>query len=197
MTDTQSKLAEIMSEARNGADNRRHRRVRLPLPVRYMLPDKSEHTGKIVNIGASGALVKSHPSATCGDEILIYIRQLGRFEATVVRVERDGFAVRFKPKRNREFRTADSLTWLFNDGEKYLNRRRAQRIRQDKPATAILEDGTEMPCRILDISVTGASVKLDPKPPVGKELVIGRMPARIVRHHNDGIGVEFIKPTAQ
>ena len=46
--------------------------------------------------------------------------------------------------------------------------------------------------------MSGASVATDARP-IGPEVQIGKLQARVVRHHADGIGVEFLdiqKPEA-
>lgn len=184
-------LSNIIADAMQGEDSRKYRRIALPAKARFLLPDGTEQPGRIINISAGGAFVRARPGTTKGDRILLYIHKLGRFEANAVRIERGGFAVSFIGKKRRFKRTADTLIWLLNDGERALNRRGAERVHQDKPATAILAGGERKPCRILDISVTGASVSLEPKPSVGEPITIGRMKGFVVRHHETGFGVEF------
>ena len=193
MTEVHDKLADIITDAVQGEDSRKHRRVLLPAPVRYRLPDGSEQPGRIMNISAGGAFIRARPGTAVADHLILYIHKLGRFEADVVRIERNGFAVTFTSKKKRLKRTADTLIWLINGGDRELNRRGAARIRQDKPATLILSDGSQKPCRVIDISVTGASVGIDPKPPVGESITLGRMRGTVVRHHDEGVGVEFAK----
>ena len=45
---------------------------------------------------------------------------------------------------------------------------------------------------LLDLSLTGVSVRSEVKPPVGEHILIGTRAGRVARHHNDGIGVEFL-----
>ena len=48
-----------------------------------------------------------------------------------------------------------------------------------------------MPCRIIDMSLGGAQVAVEIRPPIGTEVSIGRMSGRIVRHTEEGIGIQF------
>lgn len=192
MAELHSKLADIVAEAVKVADNRAHRRVTVPLRVRYLLPDQTEYGGRILNISVGGALIEARPGATQGDKVILYIDELGRFDAEVLRIERDGFACRFIDRRARQKRIADTLTWLLNGGDKLLNRRSAKRIRQEKTATAYFKDGTQQPCIIVDVSTSGASLQIDPKPVIGSQFQIGQMMVRVVRHHDEGVGAEFI-----
>jgi PilZ domain-containing protein len=189
-----SSLKTLVDEAVRTADRRRTRRVVMPLKIRYLTKTREEHRGRILNISACGALVRALPGTSYGDRLIIYIDKLGRFSGEVVRIERDGFAIKFDTRKKRTCRTADTLTWLINGGENDFNRRRAQRIRQNKSAVAILPDGSQRPCKILDISMTGASLLITPKPVIGTQLKVGRMRAEVMRHHDKGIGVQFLQP---
>jgi PilZ domain len=52
--------------------------------------------------------------------------------------------------------------------------------------------GEQIRCEVLDLSLTGVSVRAEQKPPVGEHILIGHRAGRVVRHHGDGIGVEFL-----
>ncbi|MBV9045106.1 MAG: hypothetical protein JO348_05225, partial [Alphaproteobacteria bacterium] len=43
-----------------------------------------------------------------------------------------------------------------------------------------------------DLSPTGVSVKTALKPPVGEFVLIGRLAGRVARHHEHGIGIQFV-----
>ncbi|MCI5043596.1 MAG: PilZ domain-containing protein [Aquisalinus sp.] len=179
--------------ARVSDDRRKHRRVHLPLPVKFILPDNIEHTGQIMNISAGDALIETKASTEIGTKVLIYVKQLGRLECTIIRTEETGFAVKFDAQRAKVRRITDTLIWLFNDAGEYFNRRRADRIRQDKPVTAHLSDGSQVPCKVIDISVTGASIEINPPPAVNSIVNIGKMKGRVIRHHQSGVGIEFVQ----
>jgi hypothetical protein len=55
----------------------------------------------------------------------------------------------------------------------------------------ILPNGDVHDCRVIDVSLSGASVASGVKPPVDTEIVLGRMRGRVVRHHELGIGIQF------
>ncbi|WP_306249675.1 PilZ domain-containing protein [Parvularcula sp. IMCC14364] len=189
-----SEIADTVETPSDGHDKRRHRRIDLPLPVRFMLPDGAEHQGRTINISAGGALIETGGvPAREGSPLLMYIGQLGRIEGKVIRVDEARFAVAFDAKRQRLRRVADTLVWLHNNTGQNLNRRQAQRIQRDKPALARFDNGQEAPCLVLDISITGASIKVSPLPEIGTQIGIGKMLGRVVRHHPEGVGVEFIQ----
>ncbi len=172
-------------------ENRRHRRAPLPLAVRYLAANGEEGEGRLTNVSAGGARIAGASAAAVGDVLILYVEKLGRFDACVVRREEDGFAVRFSHKAARAKRLCDTLTFLVNSAGDGIEKRGARRFPQDEPARMVLPDGSIIDCRILDISTTGASVGVKPRPGVGTHLRVGRMQARVVRHHEDGIGVVF------
>ena len=80
-----------------------------------------------------------------------------------------------------------------NDGDEEDQRRHARYQPSDSASQLILPDGRNYPCEILDISVSGASVKVDVSPSIGTYVMLGKMRGRITRLHAEGIGIEFLK----
>jgi hypothetical protein len=54
-------------------------------------------------------------------------------------------------------------------------------------------NGEEVRCDVLDISLQGVSLKSDSRPPIGEVINLGRTWGRIVRHHADGIAIQFLE----
>ena len=44
----------------------------------------------------------------------------------------------------------------------------------------------------MDISASGVSLKTDVRPAIGEFVLIAQMAGRIARHHEQGIGIEFV-----
>jgi len=61
-----------------------------------------------------------------------------------------------------------------------------------KPVRIEMPDGELYERNILDVSISGASIQMEMRPVIGARLVVGRLPAKVVRHHDRGIGVEFL-----
>jgi hypothetical protein len=57
----------------------------------------------------------------------------------------------------------------------------------------ILPDGSVHNCRVIDVSLSGASVACAVKPPIGTQVVLGRMRGRVVRHHEQGLALQFVE----
>ena len=57
--------------------------------------------------------------------------------------------------------------------------------------TLQLPDGRRYPCRIIDLSLSGAAVEIEVKPAIGAQVMLGTMRGQVVRHFEDGIAIEF------
>lgn len=172
-------------------DRRRHLRANLPLKASFLNDHGVEQACLVVNISAGGALVRTKNPPPFGKTVVLYVDQLGRFEGRVIRSGSASFAVSYEKRRERTARTADDLTELVNKGRRSRDRRSGPRIRQNAPAVVHFEDGRTEQCAILDISLTGASIEISPRPPLGTHLILGRMTAKVVRRHEKGVGVVF------
>ena len=102
--------------------------------------------------------------------------------------------------QHRREKLAAQLTWLINrEHFPGLEERRHERIVPKKSTSSLKIGESTTPCQVLDVSFSGASIGTDIRPPIGTELRLGRLRARVVRHHNQGIGLQFIDiqaPTA-
>ncbi|MFQ5564186.1 MAG: PilZ domain-containing protein [Parvularculaceae bacterium] len=179
---------------REDADRRRHIRIEVPLKARFLSSDGKEHACLVANISAGGALLRTKHAPAEGERVVIYIDSVGRFEANVVRAGKHAFAVAYCGRREKYARTADTLIEVVNRGKRQADRRITPRVRRDEPALVTLESGEQKNCAILDISLTGASIEIDPQPDLGSSLVLGRMTAKVVRSHETGVGVIFTGP---
>ena len=57
-------------------------------------------------------------------------------------------------------------------------------------------NGRELLVKLVDVSLSGAAVKCDVKPPIGTIVTLGRTRARVVRHFDGGVATEFTRPMA-
>ena len=173
-------------------DKRRHRRVELILKARFMLPDQSEHDASLLNISAGGVALKTEIRPEHGANVIVYVQDLGRLEGTVVRMLDEGFAIAFTSGARHRDRLVDKLTAKLNpDAIASSDDRIHSRIEGAGLAHLIFADGHETLCRVLDMSFGGVSLAVEEKPRLGEPIMVGRMQGRVVRHHEQGIGVAF------
>jgi hypothetical protein len=55
-----------------------------------------------------------------------------------------------------------------------------------------LEDGTKMTCRIIDMSLSGAAIAAEHRPPLKSLVMLGAVQSRVVRNLEEGFAIEFI-----
>jgi hypothetical protein len=175
-------------------ERRRHARVDMPIKARFLGADGEERPCIVTNVSAGGALLRAARPPQEGEDVVLYIDDVGRFEGRVVRSVAQEFAVDYRGRRAKSKRTADALTVILHNRAAGPDRRSAPRIKTDARAVVRLEDGEMAPCSILDISLTGASIEIDPRPPLGSIITLGKMQAKVVRRHEKGVGVVFSGP---
>ena len=176
-------------------DRRKHLRVQIPLKARFLNDAGEEHPCLVIDVSAGGALLRTKNPPAFGKKVVLYVDRLGRFEGRVIRSGGNSFAINYEKKREKSARTADDITEVLHKGRRSLDRRQTPRIRQDEPALVHFEDGRTEECAILDISLTGASIEVTPRPPLGMRLILGRMTAKVIRRHETGVGVVFTGAT--
>lgn len=175
-------------------ERRRHARVDMPLKARFLGGDGEERPCLVTNVSAGGALLRATAPPREGETVVLYIDEVGRFEGKVIRSAGNEFAVDYRSRRSKNRRTADTLTVMMHNRAVGNDRRTAPRIKTEARAVVRLENGEMQPCSILDISLTGASIEIDPRPPLGAVITLGKMTAKVVRRHEKGVGVVFSGP---
>jgi PilZ domain len=175
-------------------DRRRHKRYAVPLLGRFMRANKQEHACRLNDISVGGAAMMSPAAVEIGEHIIAYFDHLGRLEGSVVRTFDGGFAIKILATQHRREKLAAQITWVINQKELDESaQRRHERFRTtNKTSNLKLPDGVIAQVRVIDISMSGASVGTEARPPVGSEVVLGKLRARVARHHSEGLGLEFL-----
>jgi hypothetical protein len=180
--------------AKAGAERRRFRRVRVDLPGRLFIPaDNHEARCTVTDLSPGGAAIACETVPEAGTAVVLYVDNFGRFEGTVVRRDGAGFGVAFVCTPSKRERVAEQLILFLNKtlvDDSVL--RRHERSSQKGFAKFTRADGQIVQCEVMDISVGGVSLKTDVKPPLGEFVLIAQIAGRVVRHHEDGIGIQFV-----
>ena len=81
------------------------------------------------------------------------------------------------------------------DGELQVSddeRRTSRRTTVDRGVTRMTVDsGPSFVCKVRDLSVGGAAVEINIRPPIGQKVMLGRTEGRVVRHTSSGLAIEF------
>jgi PilZ domain len=181
-------------EAVLGGDLRKHRRLPLSLAGRFMRADRSEYTCRLKNVSVGGAAVITADTPDVGERIVAYFDHLGGVEGVVARITQDGFAFVFKVTEHKREKLAAQITWLINkdDFPGAANRIYERSGTRGRRTTLRVEEGVIIDVELLDLSASGASIGTPARPPIGSFVVAGKTRAIVRRHHEHGIGLQFL-----
>jgi hypothetical protein len=186
-----SATAEVHAQT---ADTRRPA-VKQTLFGRFMLPDMSEHACQVLDINLDGAVFLTATPVPPGLAIVAYLEEVGRIEATSADRVDGGFRVTFNLTGARRDRFETRLNWLVQkeSGGAIEDRRHARYEPRERQSQITMPDGREYVCEVMDISLSGAAIKVDVMPSLGTYLLLGKMRGRVVRYLENGIAIEFVK----
>ena len=104
-----------------------------------------------------------------------------------------GFLMMINATDRKREKLAAQLTWIANKHELGLpeDRRHDRLTPRNTRSEITLDDGRRYPCRLLDLSLSGAAVDIETRPSIGTPLRLGNMRGRVVRHFMEGVAIEF------
>lgn len=172
----------------------RFQRVKVSVLGRYMLSDRREFPCQVLEMSPGDAMVVAPVPGTVTEKVIAYLDHLGRVEGAVTELVDGGFMMEIIASNRKRDKMAAQLTWLANKDILNLPEdRRHERVVPDiRHSTVVLDDGRRYNCKIIDISLSGAAIELAVRPAMGTPVTLGRMRARVIRHFQDGVAVEFI-----
>jgi uncharacterized protein YlzI (FlbEa/FlbD family) len=184
--------AAIRKQAR-AADKRRHQRVKVTVDGRYMLESRKEFPCQTIDMSPGGVAVSAPMHGSIGERVVIYLDQIGRIEGKIARLLPNGFAVALSATVRKRDKLAAQLTWLANRSILGLPEdRKHDRIQPRIPRTVItLTDGRKVVARLIDASTSGAGLSTELDLAMGQRIVVGKLPATVVRKFEGGFAVEF------
>jgi hypothetical protein len=174
-------------------DRRRFQRVKVNLLGRFMLEDRLEYPCQTVDMSPGSLALITPIVGRMGERVVVYVDHIGRIEGEIARTFEGGFAIKINATLRKKDKLAAKLTWLANRHELNLPEdRRHDRITPTNPIVVMkLPDGREYNCRIIDLSLSGAALGIDDQPPIGSQVLVGKLRAEVVRHFDEGVAVEF------
>jgi hypothetical protein len=174
-------------------EQRSFQRVSVNLPGRLMLPNHDEYECTILDMSPGDASFICAARPRVGERIIAYVDHLGRIEGSVTIINDAGFAIQLTATDRKREKLAAQLTWIANKHELGLPEdRRYDRLTPRNTRTELtLDDGRRYPCRIIDLSLSGAAVDIDVRPALGTPIQLGNMKGRVVRHFQEGVAIEF------
>jgi hypothetical protein len=184
---------ELTDASSGGRNQRRHPRYALSLGGRFMRADKLDHPCRLIDISVESAAMTTPVPLVVGEKLIVYLTRLGGLEGTVVRLFPGSFAMSISGTQRKRDKLAVQIPRLAAQSEiPEGEEREYPRVSADEAALLVLPDGSTMVCPLHDLSMSGASVVTPARPELGSEVRIDKRRATVVRHHERGIGVEFV-----
>ena len=185
--------ATALDQSASRVERRQFQRVRVKIYGRFMLEDRTEYPCQVMDMSPGNVSLRADEIGSLGEKVIAYIDHIGRVEGVVTRILDDGFALTIVASDRKKDKLAAQLTWLANKHELDLPEdRRHERVTPRNPLSILqMQDGRRYPCRIIDLSLSGAAIELEVKPAIGVQVVLGTMRGQVVRHFEDGIAIEF------
>jgi hypothetical protein len=176
-------------------ERRRFQRVRVNLLGRYMLADRREFPCQVVDMSPGGMAVIAPVNGKAGERVIAYVDHIGRLEGVIVRQFDNGFAMTISATPRKRDKLASQLTWLANRQVLGLpeDRRHGRVVPKEPTSTLVLANGESLTCRVIDMSLSGAAVQTDLRPPIGSLVTLGKTQGRVIRHVEQGFAIEFTR----
>lgn len=194
----ESRIKEVGQKviARALKERRRYRRVHVPITGRLYVPATQEETiCTVEDISPGDVSLLCQLQQEPKGRAVIYLDTLGRFEGPIVRAKRGSFVMTFTCSVQKREKLADLLMLEMN--RHLLSEADLRRYDRVEAATGSFthytrSTGEQIRCEVIDLSLSGVSVRSETKPPIGEHILIGHRAGRVARHHSDGIGIEFL-----
>jgi hypothetical protein len=186
--------APLRPDPRIVPDRRRHKRFSLALLGRFMRANKQEFPCRLNDISVGGAAIMAPVEVELGERIVVYFDDIGGLEGEVARTFEGGFAIRLKVSQHKREKLAAQIAWLVNKDDLggTFGRRHKRMEVVNKTSTVQLSDGSSVDCRVLDVSLSGASLGTQARPPIGDIVMLGKLRCKVMRYHDRGFGVQFL-----
>jgi len=177
-------------------DQRSNERIDVRLAGKLFVPaEDSTLDCTIVNLSLGGAGIYCAEPPPLDAFVVLYVNGFGRFDGVTTRYVKGELGLRFVCKETRRKKLEDDLAAFVKEGMTGVTRlRRHQRKSTDRKLDFFtLADGSPSACQVADISFQGARLISEYKPAIGTMVKLGRTDAWVVRHDQNGIGVQFLQ----
>ena len=183
--------------AAGSKDRRGSERVSAQLEGRLYVPaEERELECMVVNLSVSGAGIHCEEPPPLDAFVVLYVDGFGRFDGVTTRYCEGELGLKFVCKDAKRKRLEQDLEVFVREGMSgvthlHRDRRAAAGVRID---SFICSDGSRASCTLLDISLQSATLKTLARPPIGDVILLGQTKAWVMRHHQQGIDVQFHEP---
>jgi PilZ domain len=192
MTENDGSEVAIAAADKTLGERRRHKRVAVNLPGRYMLEDGAEHPCTCVDISAGGLRLRGAQTGAWGSRVIAYVEGIGRLEGHIIRRAPGWFALETHSSARRGERVQERIEALLNahegDGD---DRRSDSREWADRAASLYTLDGQRHEAVLTDLSGGGAALLTEAALKVDERVRLNSRRARVARVFPGGAALKF------
>jgi hypothetical protein len=183
------------SGAAPGRDSRKYERIQLFLPGQLFNPlNEQSSECKVLNLSAGGAAVQCDTDFPTGLSLVLYIENFGRFEGKTVIHGNGQLALEFSIGEAKRGRLKEMLSSFATSGVDGVSEfRKHVRVPSLVSGSITRENGEQIRCEVLDISLDGVSLRTRVRPAVGEVVNLGRARGRVTSHHPEGVIIQYVK----
>lgn len=177
-----------------------------PIAGCYTLSDRRELVSGDVevfacrtqSISALSAVVMAPVAGEPGERITARLDGIGIVKGRIERETKDGFVFEIVATPLQQAKLAAKIDWLKKKAVRQQSDKRAAKrfMPRDPRSTLALMDGSIAKCFVIDLSANGAAVSAYLRPEIGTQLILGKLPGRVVRHLDVGFALQFDTPDA-
>ncbi len=185
---------KVSLRRQTGADRRKFRRVIHLTRARGLWKGGEEFNAETVDLCGGGVSLKTDQPYEIGDELVLYIDDIGRLSGKVARPTPFGFAVATSLVPHKRDKIVDMLTWIANKDILGLEDERKSLRRSTMGSLMVTYDsGVVAQCDVIDLSITGVALRTSSaRPPIGACVRMGAKMGRCARYIEGGFAVEFL-----
>lgn len=181
-----------LTDTSPASDRRRHKRVAVNLPGRYMLEDGSEHSCVCVDVSVAGLRLQGAQVGPWGSRVVAYIDGIGRIEGYIVRRAIGWFSLECRINARKGERVQERIAWIVgSDAPEISDRRGDNRERARRRSSIFTFDGRQFVAHLTDISREGAAMLTDAVVEAGEKVRLDTRRARVVRVFPGGVALKF------
>lgn len=175
-------------------DQRKNERIVVTLAGKLFVPaEETTLDCTVVDLSVGGAGIYCPEPPPLDALIVLYVDGFGRFEGVTTRFVNGELGLKFTCKEAKRKRLEQDLTGFVKEGMVGVTRlRRYSRAAADSEISHITcTSGEPVPCEVRDVSFQGALLKTAARPVIGEIIQLGQTRGWVVRHYEQGIGVQF------
>lgn len=180
------------SQDRRGSD-----RVSAQLEGKLFVPAEERTLDcTISNLSVGGAGIKCTEPPAVDTFVVLYVDGFGRFDGVATRYAEGELGLKFVCKEAKRKRLEQDLEVFVREGMSGVTHLHRDRRAGGEPINFfICPDGSRASCSLVDISLQSATLKTLARPAIGEVILLGHTKSWVVRHHQQGIDVQFHEPS--